>query len=237
MVQVVPGGGLDTIAQTGSNRVTALNFDTPIRIGGFNWQNSLQVTDERTTARDSITFNLPDESTPDPNDSVAVTRVFAQDFSSSLDWDTGINLPILFRGSWKFQPVLGIANAAAGQPFALRNRNTNGDWVQQSKRFRFGVSSSPTLFAFFPGIGPLSRIRHSFSPVITWNYEPAADVPVEFARAIAGPGDSVVLRSDARQQLTVGLSQVFEGKEQPTRGTPPPATTASSGSSASAPAP
>ena len=78
-----------------------------------------------------------------------VERVFPGDFSSTLDWDTGINLPVLFRGSWKFQPVLGIANAAAGQPFMLRNRNTNGDWVQQSKRFRFGVSSSPTLFAFF----------------------------------------------------------------------------------------
>ena len=46
VVQVLPGGGLDTIEQTGSNRVTALNFDTPIRIGGFNWQNSLQATDE-----------------------------------------------------------------------------------------------------------------------------------------------------------------------------------------------
>ena len=80
------------------------------------------------------------------------------------------------------------------------------------------MSSSPTLFAFFPGIGPLSRIRHSFSPVITWNYEPAADVPAEFARAIAGPGDSVVLRSDARHRSTVGLSQVFEGKERPTGG-------------------
>ena len=54
--------------------------------------------------------------------------------------------------------------------------------------------------AFFPGIGPLSRIRHSFSPVITWNYQPAADVPEEFARAIALPGQPVELRSDAQQQ-------------------------------------
>ena len=74
---------------------------------------------------------------------------------------------MLFRGSWKVQPELGIANAAAGQPFVLRNRNTNGDWVQQGKRFRFGASASPTLFGFYPGIGPISRIRHSFSPVIT----------------------------------------------------------------------
>jgi Tat protein translocase TatC len=222
LIAVLPGGGLDTIAQTGSNRVTALNFDTPIRVGGFNWQNSLQATDERTTAVQVDSVRVPDETTANPNDSLTISRIFPGDFRSTLDWDTGINLPVLFRGSWKFQPVVGIANSAAGQPFMIRNRNTNGQWVQQSKRFRFGVSSSPTLFAFFPGIGPLSRIRHSFSPVITWNYQPAANVPEDFARAITQPGDSVILRSDAQQQLTVSLNQVFEGKRRP-----PPGDTAS----------
>jgi hypothetical protein len=87
--------------------------------------------------------------------------------------------------------------------------------VQQGKRFRFGATASPTLFAFFPGIGPLSRIRHSFSPVINWNYQPAADVPEEFARAVAQPGQPIELRSDAQQRVSVGLSQVFEGKLSP----------------------
>ena len=114
-----------------------------------------------------------------------MSRSFPGDFQSTLDWDTGINLPILFRGSWKLQPSLGISNTTSG-PFALRNRNTGGAWVQQGKRFRVGVSSTPTLFAFFPGIGPLQRIRHSISPVISYNFEPAADVPEEYARAIAG---------------------------------------------------
>ena len=222
LIAVLPGGGLDTIAQTGSNRVTALNFDTPIRFGGFNWQNSLQATDERTTGVEVDSVRVPDGTTPDPSDSLTISRTFPGDFKSTLDWDTGINLPVLFRGSWKFQPVVGIANSAAGQPFMIRNRNTNGQWVQQSKRFRFGVSSSPTLFAFFPGFGPLSRIRHSFSPVITWNYQPAANVPVDFARAVTQFGDSVILRSDAQQQLTVSLNQVFEGKRRP-----PPGDTAS----------
>jgi hypothetical protein len=77
------------------------------------------------------------------------------------------------------------------------------------------MSSTPTLFAFYPGIGPLQRIRHSFSPVISYNYEPAADVPEEYARAIAEPGQAFQLRSDARQALQVGLSQTFEGKRRP----------------------
>ena len=214
LIQVLPGGGLDTIVVTGGTRVTALNFDTPVRFGSFNWQNSIQATDQTSTGRDSVRFLVDDPSSSDPADSILVSRSFPGDFESTLDWDTGINLPILFRGSWKLQPALGIANTTGG-PFALRNRNTGGAWVQQGKRFRIGVSSTPTLFAFYPGIGPLQRIRHSFSPVISYNYEPGADVPEEYARAIAEPGQPFELRSDARQVLTVGLSQTFEGKRRP----------------------
>ncbi len=218
LLQVSAAGGLDTIALTSDTRVTAFNFDTPVRIRSFNWSNSLQVTDQNTTGRESVTFRADDPSTPDPTDSVTVSQTFTGSFQSALDWDTGITLPVLFRGSWKVQPSVGIANAAAGQPFMLRNRNTNGDWVQQGKRFRFGASASPTLFGFYPGIGPVTRIRHSFSPLITYNYEPAADVPEEFARAIVSPGQPVELRSNARQQLTVSLSQTFEGKEKSATG-------------------
>jgi sec-independent protein translocase protein TatC len=211
LIQVLPGGALDTIAQTGSSRVTAFNFDTPIRFGGFNWQNAVQVTDERSRGRETETIKVDDPSTPDPTDSVTVSRTFFGDFSSSIDWDTGINLPILFRGSWKLQPVLGIANSTSGT-FALRNRNTGGDWVRQGKRFRFAVSASPTLFAFYPGLGLASRVRHSVSPSISWNYSPAASVNEAFARAIAQPGQPLVLRSDPTQTLSVGLSQSFEAK-------------------------
>jgi Tat protein translocase TatC len=211
LIQLLPGGAVDTIQQTGSNRVSAFNFDTPVRLGSFNWQNSLRVNDSRTTGRDSVQFRVDDPSTPDPNDSLLVTRVFNEDFSTEIDWDTGINLPILFRGSWKVQPALGIANATSG-PFALRNRNTGGDYVLQSKRFRFSASASPTLFAFFPGFGLASRIRHSFSPTVSWNYSPAANVPEEYARALVDPGQPIQLRSDATQTLTVGLSQTFEAK-------------------------
>ncbi len=214
LFQILPGGAVDTIALDAGTRVTALNFDTPVRFGSFNWQNSIQVTDETSDGRDSVTIRVDDPSTPDPTDSITVRRVFPGDFRSTLDWNTGINLPILFRGSWKLQPSLGISNTTGGA-FALRNRNTGGAWVQQGKRFRLGVSSTPTLFAFYPGIGPLQRIRHSFSPVISYNYEPAADVPEEYARAIVEPGQAIQLRSDARQALQVGLSQTFEGKRRP----------------------
>jgi hypothetical protein len=210
-VQILPGGVLDTIDQTGSNRVTAFNLDTPLRFGGFNWQNSLRVNDERSTGRDSVRFRVDDPSTPDPSDSITVTRTFLGDFSTGIDWDTGINLPILFRGSWKLQPVLGIANTTSG-PFALRNRNTGGSFVRQGKRFRFSATASPTLFAFFPGFGLASRVRHSLSPALSWNYSPKATVPEAYARALVSPGEAVQLRSDATHSVSLGLSQTFEAK-------------------------
>jgi Tat protein translocase TatC len=214
LLRSLPGGAFDTLALDATSRVTALSFDTPLRIGGFNWQNSLQVEDRQDKGADSTVFRVGNPASPGPNDSVRVRQTFLSDFQTSLDWDTGINLPVLFRGSWKIQPSVGVGNTTSG-PFAIRNRNTNGDFVYQGKRFRFGATASPTLFAFFPGVGPLSRIRHSVSPVITWNYQPAANVNEAFARAIAEPGQPIELRSDAQQQVSVGLSQVFEGKLRP----------------------
>ncbi|MDQ3222612.1 MAG: hypothetical protein M3Q75_03940, partial [Gemmatimonadota bacterium] len=196
---------------TGSSRVTAFNLDTPFRFGAFNWQNALRVTDETSTGRDSVRFRVDDPTTLDPSDSITVTRTFLGDFSTGIDWDTGINLPVLFRGSWKVQPVVGIANTTSG-PFALRNRNTGGDFVRQGKRFRFSATASPTLFAFFPGFGLASRIRHSLSPTLSWNYSPAATVPEEYARALVAPGQAFQLRSDATQTVSLGLSQTFEAK-------------------------
>jgi Tat protein translocase TatC len=211
LIRALPGGLLDTVALDATSRVTALSFETPIRFGAFNWQNSVQVDDRQDRGVSSTSFLADDPSTPDPTDSVRVRQTFLSDFASSIDWDTGINLPVLFRGSWKVQPSVGVGNSTSG-PFAIRNRNTNGSFVRQGKRFRFGATASPTLFGFFPGIGPLGRIRHSFSPVISWNYQPAADVPEDYARAIARSGQVIALRSDAQQQVSVSLSQAFEGK-------------------------
>ena len=208
----VQGGVLDTLAATVDRRNTTINFDTPLRFGGFTWRNSFNLNDRKTDGRQLITQNrIPDPSTPDPTDSITVSQATVGDFSTELDWQTGINLPTLFSGSWKLQPSVNIVNSTGG-PFYLRNRTTNGDWVHQGKRFNFGVTSSPTFFGFFPGFGPISRIRHSVSPTFSYSYSPSASISREYARALAGPAGNPVFRSDPAQLLTVALSQNFEGK-------------------------
>jgi Tat protein translocase TatC len=214
VVRVSPGGAVDTLGATRDTRTTTVNFDTPLRVGGFTWRNSFGFNDRQVDGRTVVTtLKVPDPTTPDPTDSITVSQVAVGDFSSELNWETGINLPTVFRGSWKLQPSLGIANATSG-PFLLRNRTTGGGWVNQGKRFTFGVTASPTFFGFFPGFGPLQRIRHSVSPVIQYTYNPAATVPADYARALAGPGGVPRRRSDPVQLLSVGLSQNIEGKSR-----------------------
>jgi hypothetical protein len=107
-----------------------------------------------------------------------------------------------------------IVNTGAGA-FMVRNQYTGGQWVSQGKRLGFGVGIAPTFFGLFGGIGPISRIRHSISPSLGWTYSPAATLPEAYLRA-SGPNlANVVRRVEARQVLSLGLSQNFEAKLRP----------------------
>jgi Tat protein translocase TatC len=217
LVVVRPDGSLDTLSQTGSSRSTTMNLATPFRFGSFNWSNAVSVVDRTTTARQVVSVGVDNPASPDPADSLTLSQTFPGDFSTAIDWQTSINLPVLFQRSWKLTPSVGIVNTTQG-PFAIRNRNTGGAYVLQGKRFNFALNSSPTFFGFFPGIGPLTRIRHSINPVLSYSYSPAADVSEEFARAVVGLGQPLQLRSDPTQTISLSLNQTFEGKGRPEPG-------------------
>ncbi len=212
-----PNGTLDTLELTGSSTATSFSLTTPFRIGDFNWRNSVTLSDRESRGRRTETFRIPDPASSNPADSVDVSRVADGDFETGINWDTGINLPVLFRRTWKVQPAVGITNTTSG-PFLLRNSRTSGDFVSQGKRASLVVNVTPTFFGFFPGFGPIARIRHSVSPIISFSYSPEASVPEAYARAITPRGAQPVLTSDATQRLSIGLSQNFEGKGRPDAG-------------------
>jgi Tat protein translocase TatC len=211
---LVPAGAglVDTIPLTGGTRVSSFNMDTPFRLGSFNLPLALELVDRDSTGRYASTFRTPDLSTPEPNDSITVTRYRKGGFSSSFDWRTQVQLPIFFQSTWKFTPTVGIGNSLSGQPFAVRNAQTGGGFVHQGKRLTLGASIAPTFFAFLPGFMGISKIRHSISPILSYNYSPRASVPEAFARAVAAPGQPLLRSSPPSQALTLGLSQNFEGK-------------------------
>ncbi len=207
-----PGGIIDTLTVTGGSRLSRFNMDTPLRIGGFQWTNTVSLIDADSTGLREEIITVPNESTEDPTDSVSFRRVRSGGYGSEFDWNTGINLPILFRTSWKITPSVGITNTTSQAPFMVRNSRTGGEYVRQGKRFQFGLSAAPTFYGFFPGLGPLDRIRHTISPSISYNYSPAADIPIEFARAITPVGQPLVLRSIPTQSISLTLNQNFEAK-------------------------
>jgi hypothetical protein len=105
-------GARDTV--TFDTRTTTFGFQTPLRIGRWNWSNAVLVTDQ--TSDQQRLFVIPDTGS-----GPADTLVYARTFSTGVDWQTGINLPQLFSGSWKLQPGVAIVNTTSAGPFMLRN--------------------------------------------------------------------------------------------------------------------
>jgi Tat protein translocase TatC len=210
-VPPIPGQvGLGVDSVFFQSRTTDLQIGTPLRIGGWNWQNSVSVHDEIKEQRDSVLI-------VDPSTGDSSYTFYGQSFQTAVDWNTSFGLPTLFPATWKLQPSVGIQNTTGG-PFLLRNRYTNGAFVRQGKRLSFSVGLSPSFFGFFPGFGPISRIRHMISPVLRWSYAPTATVPEEYARALAGPGGTPLLQSPAQHRVSLSLTQNFEGKLRPSPG-------------------
>ncbi len=205
-------GPLATDTTFFDNRATNIAIGTPLRVGRWNWSNSVSVVDQTSNQRRE--FNIPDAT------ALGGVRhvLYGRTFSTQVDWQTGINLPVVFPGTWKLQPAVQILNATTGGPFMLRNQFSGGQFVTQGKRLAFSASLAPTVFGFFPGMGPLERIRHSISPAISYLYAPGARVSAAYAHALDPADTTLNAKSDPQQTISIGLSQNFEGKLKPAAG-------------------
>jgi hypothetical protein len=197
--------GFDSTGVTGDDRNTTLSFQTPLRILGLNWQDSIQVTDHEQKFAQPI--QIIDVAT---GDSIG-SRVFARTFETEIDWTTGISLPTLLQRSLKITPSISIVNADPSLPYFARTTFTGGRYVHQSKTLQYGLSMSPTLFGFFPGFGPFTRLRHSIQPQISFGYSPATQMSDELLRAFnrSRAGNNANM---AHSTVTLRLNQVFEAK-------------------------
>jgi hypothetical protein len=201
-IAVAIGPGLFDSLRTDS-RSTSLSIGTPLRVGRWNFSNSVSFADSWSSQR-AVTTDT----------ATGAIRTSSESFSTSIDWTTGVGLPVLFQGAWNLQPGVTMVNTAGG-PYALRNTSTRGRFVTQTKRFQFQASVAPTLFALFPGFGPISRIRHAISPSLSWSYAPAATIPLDYATALGNGVAPASLLQPARQSVSLGISQIFEAKLKP----------------------
>ncbi|HEY3133440.1 MAG TPA: putative LPS assembly protein LptD [Gemmatimonadaceae bacterium] len=194
----------DSVKLKRNVRQTTSGFNTPIRIGGFTWTNSFNLRDQESNAPTTIVVVDPADS------SIRQPRIFAKTFSTEVDWQTGITLPAFLQSSLKMTPSLSFVNVD-GHGFWVRSEQNGGRFVHQSKRPVFGLSAAPTLFALFPGFGPFTRIRHSITPSLSYNYSPTGDISDEFLRAL-NKSRQGYLGSLAQNRLTLGLTHTLEAK-------------------------
>ena len=197
-------GAPDSARVPGNTRNDNASFSTPFVIHGFTLSLSGNYS--------NVENNFPLVRTfVDPADTAnRITRTFARSYTQSADWTGSFSLPTLFSNTIRLQPGLTFNNVLGGAYF-VRTELSNGQWVHQSKRPFASLSISPALFGFFPGIGPLERIRHELQPTITYGYSPSGHVSDAYLRAL-NENPATFLGNLPQNTLSLRLSQTFEGK-------------------------
>jgi len=198
------GVGVDSVKIDRSTKQSNASFDTPLKIGGFTWTNSFRFAD-----------NLNDfpftKTVYDPTDSSKKQVItYSSDYLTTVDWTTGINLPSLFQSSWKLTPSVSFENVDP-HPFMIRSEFSNGEFIRQAKRARWGLSASPTFFGLFPGFGPIERFRHSISPVVSYSYAGQSTVSDDYLRATNQTRQGYIA-SQAQNIVSLTLATNIEGK-------------------------
>jgi hypothetical protein len=197
-------GQRDSVRRDLNSRSTSANFATPIRIAGFTWTNTFTLTDQENDAPQLVKVR-------DVNDSSRIVpTIFAKTWQTAIDWQTGISLPSFFQSSLKLTPSVAFVNVD-GNSYWRRTQLDGGKFVHQKKRPVAGLSASPTLFALFPGVGPVTRFRHSITGIMSYNYAPSADISDEFLHSI-NTSRQGYLGALAQNRVSLGLSQVLEAK-------------------------
>lgn len=197
-------GGLDSTRLRSDSRVSSLGFTTPIKVFGFTLSNSIRVIDQENN--NPVRIGIVDQVDSTRRDN----RIFAKTFSTEIDWQTSFGLPQLLSSTIKLSPSISIQNVDP-HGYMVRTQLSGGRYVSQSKRLSYGLSASPTLFGLFPGIGGISRFRHSLSPQISYSYSPTATVKPEYLAAL-NIDPRHYLGALATNQVTLQLSQVLEAK-------------------------
>lgn len=214
-VDPVTGVRDSVISKSRGSSTASMTFDSPIQIFGWDFKNSFRINQQRNNFPQN--FPIYDVNTGVTTD----TRVFAATYRTDVDWTPDFTLPSLGHNRFNLTPSFSLGNVDPG-PFWVASERTNGRYVHQAKRITTGVNASPTLFGFFPGFGPFTRIRHSITPSVSFNWAPSGDVSDEYLIAL-GRTRKGYLGNLEQRSITFGLNQNFEAKVRSTSDSTPDA--------------
>jgi hypothetical protein len=229
-------GGGNLRRQTRTFAEDSAGYDTGTLNGSM--RGSLNVGDLRlsgsVTYRESSTLGFPRDSLrffgdPPPLGSVAALqaiegRLAAQEAATGervdvsderLDWNASISYQQTLIGSTSITPNVTFSRTA------MRNDSSEfaREFVSAPLRMSVGASLNTDLYGFYPGVGPFERIRHKFSPGVSFDYSPAV-VPTELQSEVFGTRAALPNRV-----LTISLGNTFEAKRRlpdDTAAAPPP---------------
>lgn len=199
-----PDGSLDSTRLKRNRYERTLGFETPLRIFGVELRNGISIRDDYRDYPEQVLVY------PNADSAQKQLRVFRQTYRTDVDWNPTFTLPPFFQNRFKLTPSVSLQNVDPG-PFWVRSEATGGQFVSQSKRLVYGVSAAPTVYGMFPGFGPFTRIRHAFSPTVSYSYAPQQQVSREYLEA-TGRFIQGYLGSYAQNSVSFGLSQIFEAK-------------------------
>ena len=197
-------GTIDSVKVDRGTHNSTFSFNTPFKVFDFQVNASVRASDRGNDFPELRTLVDPADT------SQKITRVYEKTWLSELDFDFGLNLPQFFGGTWNLVPTITMSNVGPGA-FLVRSERTGSNWVSQGKRFSYGLGISPTFYALYGGLGPVSRIRHSITTSLAYSYSPAKDISSEYLAAL-GQTRSGFLGSFAQNRVTLSMQQVFEAK-------------------------
>jgi hypothetical protein len=199
--------GLDSLRLKRDSYTRNLSFGLPFKIFDFQVQADIRANE--------VANDFPEiKSVPDPNaPGQFFERVYARTYLTTVDYNLNAGLPQFFKGTWNLAPTVALVNVDPAGSF-VRSERTNGAWVGQSKRMRYGVGITPTFFALLPGLGPVQRFRHAVTTTLSWGYSPKANVNPEFLQAL-GKTAQGYLGGLPQNQLSLSFSTNLEAKLRP----------------------
>lgn len=189
------------------------NVENSLRVRDFSLRASADVTNEVITPLDTLMTGRTVRSRTTDDAWELLTNHLSRrvgdfegggsQFRTAVDWQSSVDYQVDLVGSTTLRPTASVD----GLLFA--SNSTGGDLVSGPMRTNVGASLSTDVYGFFPGFGPFSRVRHKVSPSFSWRYSP----PVELSDRLREiPELSRGGVGDARNTLTVSLSQTFEAK-------------------------
>ncbi|MEN8373841.1 MAG: putative LPS assembly protein LptD [Gemmatimonadota bacterium] len=193
-VEVDVDESADLASRSQDRETRTASASSAFRLGGLSIDQRFSLNRQTLSPRDVTIF---------ATDTLSSDSTFVLDgsFEERANWSAGLNYQQRLVGTSTLRPSLSLT-----QDF-LRNDSTAIDRVAGPLRLVFRTDLQSPMYGFFPGVGPIERFRHKFTPSVSYNYSPA---PTLSALQETVFGASAAGRE--QNQIQVRLQQTFEAK-------------------------